>query len=108
MQPTSVFLPGESHGQRNLGGYSPRGWKESAMTDQARMHSVIYELLIIMIRHNKSLNLTRTFQTFGDKRANVFMHSTLSLTLKMNVQICVWSHTLSDQNSEASVGWLGT
>ena len=23
MQPTSVFLPGESHGQRNLAGYSP-------------------------------------------------------------------------------------
>ena len=22
-QPTSVFLPGESHGQRNLAGYSP-------------------------------------------------------------------------------------
>ena len=23
-QPTSVFLPGESHGQRSLAGYSPR------------------------------------------------------------------------------------
>ena len=28
-QPTSVFLPGESHGQRNLVGYSPQGRKES-------------------------------------------------------------------------------
>ena len=26
-QPTPVFLPGESHGQRNLTGYSPRGLK---------------------------------------------------------------------------------
>ena len=25
MQPTQVFLPGESRGQRSLGGYSPRG-----------------------------------------------------------------------------------
>ena len=25
-QPTPVFLPGESHGQRSLEGYSPRGW----------------------------------------------------------------------------------
>ena len=25
----SVFLPGESHGQRSLAGYSPRGRKES-------------------------------------------------------------------------------
>ena len=26
-QPTPVFLPGKSHGQRNLAGYSPRGHK---------------------------------------------------------------------------------
>ena len=28
-QPTLVFLPGESHGQKSLVGYSPRGHKES-------------------------------------------------------------------------------
>ena len=28
-QPTPVFLPGESHGQRSLVGYSPRGHKET-------------------------------------------------------------------------------
>ena len=27
-QPIPVFLPGESHGQRSLEGYSPRGHKE--------------------------------------------------------------------------------
>ena len=26
-QPTAVFLPGESHGQRNLAGYGPWGHK---------------------------------------------------------------------------------
>ena len=31
-QPTPVFLPGESHGQRSLVGYSPRGHKEWDMT----------------------------------------------------------------------------
>ena len=31
-QPTAVFLPGESHGQRSLAGYSPSGHKESDMT----------------------------------------------------------------------------
>ena len=31
-QPTPVFLPGESHGQRSLVGYSPWGNKESDMT----------------------------------------------------------------------------
>ena len=31
-QPTPVFLPGESHGQMSLAGYSPWGGKESDMT----------------------------------------------------------------------------
>ena len=31
-QPTPVFLPRESGGQRNLVGYSPQGCKESGMT----------------------------------------------------------------------------
>ena len=30
-----VFLPGESHGQRSLAGYSPWGCKESDMTEVA-------------------------------------------------------------------------
>ena len=33
-QPTPVFLPGESHGQRSLAGYSPWGHKESDRTEQ--------------------------------------------------------------------------
>ena len=36
-QPTLVFLPGESHGQRSLVGYSPYGHKESDMTEQLSM-----------------------------------------------------------------------
>ena len=32
-QPTPVLLPGESHGQRILAGYSPSGCKESDMTE---------------------------------------------------------------------------
>ena len=32
-QPTPVFLPGKSHGQRSLVGYSPWGHKESNMTE---------------------------------------------------------------------------
>ena len=31
-QPTPIFLPEESHGQRNLVGYSPQGHNESDMT----------------------------------------------------------------------------
>ena len=32
-----VFLPGESHGQRSLAGYSPRGLKELDTTEQQSM-----------------------------------------------------------------------
>ena len=32
--PIPVFLPGESHGQKSLVGYSSRGRKESDMTEQ--------------------------------------------------------------------------
>ena len=35
-QPTAVFLPGKSNGQRNLVGYSPWGGKESDITE--RLH----------------------------------------------------------------------
>ena len=33
-QPTPVFIAGESHGQRNLAGYSPQGCKEMDTTEQ--------------------------------------------------------------------------
>jgi len=36
-QLTPVFLPGNSQGQRNLVGYSPRVRKESAMTECTHM-----------------------------------------------------------------------
>ena len=33
VQPTPVFLPGESHGQRNLAGYSPQGHEQLNTTE---------------------------------------------------------------------------
>ena len=36
-QPTPAFLPGESHGQRKLAGYTPWGDKESDTTEQLSM-----------------------------------------------------------------------
>ena len=34
---TPVFLPGKSHGQRRLVGYSPKGGKELDMTKHANL-----------------------------------------------------------------------
>ena len=39
-EPTPEFLPGESHGQRSLAGYSPWGYKESGRT-KATEHTYI-------------------------------------------------------------------
>ena len=37
-QPTSVLLPGKSHGQRSLVGYSPWGRKEPDTTERLHFH----------------------------------------------------------------------
>ena len=39
-QPTPVFLPGDSHGQRRLAGYSPWGHKQYDMTEQLTQHNL--------------------------------------------------------------------
>ena len=44
-QPTPGFLPGESHGQRSLVGYSPKGCKELDMTEQLSMPTRIFLLI---------------------------------------------------------------
>ena len=42
-QPTPVFLPGKSHGQKSLTGYSPWGCKKLDMTEQlACTHAPIH------------------------------------------------------------------
>ena len=38
-QPTPVFLPGKSPGQRSLAGYSPWGGQESDMIEQLSTHT---------------------------------------------------------------------
>ena len=47
-QPTPVFLPGESHGQRSLVGYSPWGRKESDTTERLTL------LLLSTLQRTKS------------------------------------------------------
>ena len=44
-QPTPVILPGESHGQRSLGGYSPQGRKALDTPEQPCSRSVFHMVL---------------------------------------------------------------
>ena len=41
-QPTPVFLPGESHGQRSLVGYNPQGHKESDTAERHHLLSLVH------------------------------------------------------------------
>ena len=49
--PTSVFLPGKSHAQRSLEGYSPWGRKGSDTTEQLTLLPHYYILQISSIVH---------------------------------------------------------
>ena len=56
-QPTPVFLPGEPHGQRSLGGYSPQGRKELDTTEQLHSltHSFTRNKVIVSSIHGSPL-----------------------------------------------------
>ena len=58
-QPTSAFLPGKSHGQWSLVGYSPWGHKKLDMTQWLNNDNVLKEK--IWRKHNNML----TFVKFG-------------------------------------------
>ena len=48
-QPTPVFLPGESHGQRSRAGNSPLGHKESDRTERQTFSLSLSILLLFLI-----------------------------------------------------------
>ena len=63
-QPIPVFLPGESHGQRSLVGYSPWGCKESDTTEQL---STYKDLLA-----SESWDFERMGKPQGDEERQLF------------------------------------
>ena len=60
--PTLVFLPGKSHGQRSLVGYSPWGRKESDMTEQLHI--------------NKHTHIKFFFKKAGCWLLTIYQHAT--------------------------------
>ena len=74
-QPTPVLLPGKSHGQRSLVGYSPWGCKELATTEWLHAHSltVLYAVQAQRRTHTrfgvKKVTDQGTFLGTGDIKA---------------------------------------
>ena len=56
-EPTPVFLPGESHGQRSLAGYRPWGLKESG-------HDRMTNPGFFVLKKAKQSNLILLFEMF--------------------------------------------
>ena len=55
-QPTPIFLPGESHGQRSLVGYSPWGLRESGTTIETEHWCSLHTASIIVLPFPKCYN----------------------------------------------------
>ena len=56
-QPTPVFLPGESHGQRSLAGCGPQGCTESDTTEvtlHIHVHGVYMSALVFSVEWQSS------------------------------------------------------
>jgi len=54
-QPTPVFLPGESQGQRSLAGYRPWGHKELDTTEHAHRKAITLGLVGAAVTNNGNL-----------------------------------------------------
>ena len=67
--PNPVFLPGESHGQRSLVGYSPRGRKESDTTERLHFTSLLSMPMFVPVKsrsprkHNAFISHGRAWGT---------------------------------------------
>ena len=72
-QPTPVFLPGESQGQRSLAGYSPWGHRESDTTE-ATLHAhttVKWWQNSVYFEHWHYLNVEQLFKILKESKAVV-------------------------------------
>ena len=65
-QPTPVFLPGESHRQRSLEGYSLQHCKQLYMTEATQHATPFRQLFVTLLRQHHQLNGHEFVQTPGD------------------------------------------
>ena len=80
-QPTPVFLPGESHGQRSLAGYSLHGHKELDMTEVTE-HTAHGSSMFNFLRFN--------MQFLGKEKHAVYRRVCIIFTLKKK-KFVYWS-----------------
>ena len=67
-QPTPVFLPGKSHGQRSLSGYSLWSCKESDLTQQLNNNSYLVPPFCTKMVRDTEKNITLFLKTFAVRK----------------------------------------
>ena len=82
-QPILVFLPGESHGQRSLVGYSPWGCQESDTTEATEPTDRFDPLILLDI----FVNRIDSFITKGNYERN---HLQLQLSITLSIINTRW------------------
>ena len=80
--PTPVFSPGESHGQRSLEGYSPRGHKESDAAEvtahtRVQVLTVLLFQLFCMLENFQNYELKRNFFWVKEKKKKTLLNYSL-------------------------------
>ena len=69
-QSTLALLPGKSHGQRSLIGYSPRGRKQSDMTERLHFHLGLTGLISLQFK-----GLSKSLLQRHNLKASILRHS---------------------------------
>ena len=82
LQPTPVFLPGKSHGQRSLVGFSPRGYKRVRHDSATKEHySIVWTYHILL--YNASVD-----DHLGCFYFLVFVND---IAVNTHIQVCAWT-----------------
>ena len=95
-QLTSVFLPGESQGQRSLEGYSPWGHKELNMTEQLTLslHTALHSCLY---RGSSSHLFQTVWAGFSMERPSLTGKGTLKCAVTLGVVVQGTTHRIVRQ-----------
>ena len=72
---TPVFLPGESHGQMSLAGYSPQGRKDSDTTQRLTLFTLYQIRTTLSLHSSMSAHLRSRSWTSESKRRSIMSNS---------------------------------
>ena len=93
-QPTQEFLPGKSHGQWNLEGYSPQGCKEFDMNEATEHACAHTHTLTHTHTHTRRINMIQPCCMLegrkGKKKAHKQCRNPITTTISSEVQLQIY------------------